>query len=201
MGYANVPKGTIRGPIGTFPSLRALLYRITFSKITPMKRRLSSALFLIGFVAIVGQILLIRELLVIFYGNELSTAIILGSWLIWTSLGSATLGRIADAISHKHRVFGLAQLVLAFLLPSSILAVRLSKILWNIPVGEIVDLATMMGISFTILAPLCFLSGFLFLSHFLPSSIFVTLLSDLLFSICDLEFANCKSNVFPNRKL
>jgi len=127
-----------------------------------MKRRISFALFLIGFVAIVGQILLIRELLVIFYGNELSTAIILASWLIWTSLGSATLGRIADAISHKHRVFGLAQLVLAFLLPSSILAVRLSKILWNIPVGEIVDLATMMGISFTILAPLCFLSGFLF---------------------------------------
>jgi spermidine synthase len=127
-----------------------------------MKRRISFALFLIGFVAIVGQILLIRELLVVFYGNELSTAIILASWLIWTSLGSATLGRIADAISNKHGVFGLVQLVLALLLPSSILAVRLSKILWNIPVGEVVDLTTMMGISFAILAPFCFLSGFLF---------------------------------------
>ena len=127
-----------------------------------MKRRISFALLLIGFVAIVGQILLIRELLVIFYGNELSTAIILASWLIWTSLGSATLGRIADAITNKHRVFGLVQLVLAFLLPSSIVAVRLSKILWSIPVGEVIDLTTMMGISFAILAPFCFLSGFLF---------------------------------------
>ncbi|UCD70593.1 MAG: hypothetical protein JSW70_06180, partial [Syntrophobacterales bacterium] len=127
-----------------------------------MKRRISFALFLIGFVAIVGQILLIRELLVVFYGNELSTAIILASWLIWTSLGSATLGRMADTISKKHRVFGLVQLVLAFLLPLSIIVVRLSKILWNIPVGEVVDLATMMGISFAILAPFCFLSGFLF---------------------------------------
>ena len=127
-----------------------------------MKRRLSFALFLIGFVAIVGQIVLIRELLVIFYGNELSTAIILASWLVWTSLGSASLGRIADTISNKHRVFGLIQLLLALLLPSSILVVRLSRILWSIPVGEVIDLATMMVISFAILAPFCFLSGFLF---------------------------------------
>ena len=127
-----------------------------------MRRQLSFALFLMGFVAIVGQILLIRELLVIFYGNELSTAIILASWLIWTSLGSATLGRIADAISNKHRAFGSVQILLAFLLPSSILMVRLSRILWNIPVGEVIGLATMMVISFAILAPFCFLSGFLF---------------------------------------
>jgi O-antigen/teichoic acid export membrane protein len=56
-----------------------LLYGVTFLKIRAMKRRISFALFLIGFVAIVGQIVLIRELLVIFYGNELSTAIILMS--------------------------------------------------------------------------------------------------------------------------
>ena len=63
-----------------------------------MEKRLSFALFLIGFAAIVGQILLIREDLVVFYGNELSTAIILATWLLWTSLGSPTLGRIADSV-------------------------------------------------------------------------------------------------------
>jgi spermidine synthase len=129
---------------------------------TPMKTRLSFALFLIGFAAIVGQILLIRELLVVFYGNELSTATVLACWLIWTSLGSATLGRVADTIVNKEKVFARLQLVLSLLLPMSILAVRLSKIIWRIPVGEIADLGTMMGISFTILAPFCFLSGFLF---------------------------------------
>jgi spermidine synthase len=40
--------------------------------------------------------------------------------------------------------------------------VRLSRILWSIPVGEVIDLATMMAISFAILAPFCFFSGFLF---------------------------------------
>jgi spermidine synthase len=130
--------------------------------ITAMKTRLSLALCLIGFAAIVGQILLIRELLLVFYGNELSTAIILASWLVWTSLGSAALGRIADALPNKHRVFALVQLLLAVLLPASILAVRYAKILWNIPVGEILDLVRMLYIAFAILAPFCFLSGFLF---------------------------------------
>ncbi len=145
-----------------YPCLLLLLFKITFPKISSMEKRLSFALFLIGFAAIVGQILLIRELLVVFYGNELSAAIILASWLIWTSIGSATLGRIADTIPNKQRVFALVQLLLSLLFPVSILAVRLSKIIWNIPVGEIVDLGRMMYISFAILAPFCFLSGFLF---------------------------------------
>ncbi len=127
-----------------------------------MKTRVSFALFLIGFAAIVGQIILIRELLVVFYGNELSTAIVLASWLVWTSLGSVTLGRIADSILNKWRVFALVQLFLSSLLPLSILAVRLSKIVWNIPAGEVVGLEKMMTISFAILAPFCFFSGFLF---------------------------------------
>lgn len=127
-----------------------------------MGKRLSFSLLLIGFAAIVGQILLIRELLVVFYGNELSAAIILASWLIWTSIGSATLGRTADVIPGKQKVFALVQLLLSILLPMSIFATRLSKIIWNIPAGEIVDLVRMMSISFAILAPFCFFSGFLF---------------------------------------
>jgi spermidine synthase len=127
-----------------------------------MKKQVSLALFLIGFAAIVGQILLIRELLVVFYGNELSTAIILASWLVWTSLGSATLGRIADTILNKQKILALVQILLSLLLPLSIFAVRLSKIVWNIPVGEVVGLGKMMSIAFVILAPFCFLSGFLF---------------------------------------
>lgn len=127
-----------------------------------MRLQISFSLFLIGFLAIVAQLILIRELLVVFYGNELSTAIILCSWLVWTSLGSTILGRITDNLPNKQKVFALAQLLLSILLPASIFTVRLSKIIWNIPVGEIVDLGRMMLISFSILAPFCLLSGFLF---------------------------------------
>ncbi len=105
---------------------------------------------------------MMRELLVVFYGNELSTAVMLASWLVWTSVGSAILGRGADSIKMKQRAFALVQLALAVLLPASVMMVRSSKLLWGIPVGEVAGPTKMLGISFTVLAPFCLLSGLLF---------------------------------------
>jgi spermidine synthase len=131
-------------------------------KIGGMARQLSFSFFLIGYAAVVGQVVSMRELLVVFYGNELSTAVILASWLMWTSLGSAILGRGADSIKRKRRAFGLVQLAVALLLPASIMMARSSKLLWGIPVGEVAGATKMLGISFTVLAPFCLLSGLLF---------------------------------------
>ena len=36
-----------------------------------------------------------RELIVVFYGNEISLGIILVGWLLWTALGSGLAGRLA----------------------------------------------------------------------------------------------------------
>ncbi|MGQ9653442.1 MAG: spermidine synthase, partial [Thermodesulfobacteriota bacterium] len=127
-----------------------------------MTRQLSFSLFLIGFAAVVGQVVYIRELLVVFYGNELSTAVILASWLVWTSVGSAILGRGADSIQEKRKAFALVQLALAVLLPASLMMVRSSKLLWGIPQGEVAGATKMLWICFTVLAPFCLLSGLLF---------------------------------------
>ena len=56
---------------------------------------LRAVLALIGFTAILAQIVLMRELMVVFYGNEISLGIILANWLLWTALGSGVLGRLA----------------------------------------------------------------------------------------------------------
>lgn len=109
-----------------------------------------------------GQIILLRELMVVFYGNELSIGMVLASWLLWTGMGSSLLGRIADFFKNKLLVFAVTQILLSLILPLSIFLVRTSKIMWNIPVGEVVTIPKMMGISFSVLAPFCFLSGFLF---------------------------------------
>jgi hypothetical protein len=45
----------------------------------------SAALMLIGFSAVLGQIVLMRELMVVFNGNEISLGILLGAWLFWTA--------------------------------------------------------------------------------------------------------------------
>lgn len=127
-----------------------------------IRRRHNYAFFLIGFAPLTAQILLIRELLVVFYGNELSMGMMLGAWLLWTALGSMVLGRRVDRVLDKQRLLASTQAVMAVLLPLSILYVRWSKLLWGVPAGEIVDLARMVGIAFTAVAPFCVLSGFLF---------------------------------------
>jgi spermidine synthase len=52
-----------------------------------------AALGLIGFSAVVGQIVLLRELIVVFNGNEISLGIMFATWLFWTAIGSILSGR------------------------------------------------------------------------------------------------------------
>ena len=73
-----------------------------------MKKSILFSIFLIGFTAMSAQIVLLRQLITIFYGNEISLALLLGAWLFWGAMGSWVLGRWADRI--KHRQFYLALL-------------------------------------------------------------------------------------------
>ena len=61
-----------------------------------------AALALTGFSAVVGQIVLMRELIQVFNGNEISLGILLGTWLLWTAVGSgfASAGEGWGATGH-----------------------------------------------------------------------------------------------------
>lgn len=109
-----------------------------------------------------SQIILMREFLIVFYGNELSLGLILASWLIWGAAGSWLLGRIADRIRPKITFFSLCQLFLSILLPLSILAIRSLKLIIKVLPGEIIAFSPMALSSFIILAPLCSLLAFMF---------------------------------------
>lgn len=128
-----------------------------------MRRRLIFALILLGFSAMAGQIVLMRELLVVFYGNELSLGITLASWLFWMALGSWGIGKwIVGRISQRLVVLSLGQITLAFLLPISVLAARLIPLWFNYLPGEIIGVLPMSLATFLLLAPICTLGGFLF---------------------------------------
>ena len=60
-----------------------------------MKKEILFATFLIGFTAMSAQIVLLRQMIVVFYGNEISLGLFLSAWLFWTALGSWLLGRFA----------------------------------------------------------------------------------------------------------
>jgi spermidine synthase len=105
---------------------------------------------------------LVRELLITFYGNELSIGFILAAWGFWVGLGSWILGRRADRIKKGIDVFILTQFLVWLLLPLEILLVRVSKNIMGIGVGEIIGPLPMLYFSLIVLAPLSLVIGFQF---------------------------------------
>ncbi len=127
-----------------------------------MKYPLHYATHLIGFTSMVAQILLMRELMVVFYGNELSISIILGMWLIWTAIGSSLLGRIVDRLRHPERWLVGCQFLAAYALPASIVGAREYRNIFDTLPGELLGINHILLSAVVLLAPLCLLVGFQF---------------------------------------
>jgi spermidine synthase len=115
-----------------------------------------------GFSFTVTQGLLIRELLVAFFGNELSIGLILGCWLILEAIGSGLLGRLADRWAKRPASFAALQVLFALLLPLSLYAAYASRSLVGAIPGEGVGLVPIFWASFLILAPVAMVDGAMF---------------------------------------
>jgi len=119
-------------------------------------------LLLIGFTATVAQVLLMRELLVVFYGNEISLGLFLASWLLWTAAGSSLFGLKLLSFDDKRKVMAGLQVLLAFALPLTILAVRCAKDVFITVPGEMLGPWPMLLTALVVLGPFCLLSGGMF---------------------------------------
>jgi spermidine synthase len=120
------------------------------------------ALLMMGLSGIIAQILLLRELLVSFLGNELTLGIILANWLILEAAGSYGLGRSLTKDERRLESYALFQLVFSLALPVAIYLSRTFKnLLVTIP-GEAVGFAPIFYSSFLILLPVSIPHGALF---------------------------------------
>jgi len=127
--------------------------------------KLPLLLLALGFTSMVSQVLLMRELVVVFYGNELSLGIMLGSWLFWVGTGSYSGGIILPRARSMSRFSAVAllQVLLGLLSFATFLALRmLPLILRQETAGEVIGYVPIAITSFLLLAPLCLLLGFLF---------------------------------------
>ncbi|HAZ32161.1 MAG TPA: hypothetical protein DCY61_05670 [Dehalococcoidia bacterium] len=120
------------------------------------------AFLVVGFSEIVGQVLLIRELIINFQGNELSLGVILANWLLLIAVGSWGLGRFADRLPTRASIFVITQILFCLILPAQLLLARTINNLIGIEPGEIVALIPIFYSSLMVLAPLCILHGFQF---------------------------------------
>lgn len=116
----------------------------------------------VGFGETIGQILLIRELLVNFQGNELSLGVILAFWLLMISVGSWVLGKLAPKFSPQPSTFVFTVILHAFILFFQLLLSRWVNIIIGVRPGEIAGLASIFLACVIVLTPLCLLHGFQF---------------------------------------
>jgi predicted membrane-bound spermidine synthase len=138
------------------------------SNVQSMPSRLSLylTLFCLGVLAQVAQALLVRELLVVFYGNEVSLGAFFASWLFWVGVGSLAViptgvFRHTEVARRPRRggAVGQGSLLVAilgalpWLLGLQILAARLSRGFMETSSVELLGLGELLLATFVITLP------------------------------------------------
>jgi len=119
-------------------------------------------IFVVGLSGIIVQVLLLRELLVSFYGNELTLGIILANWLLAEALGVLLIGKLVDRIKNKVGLFISLECAFLLVLPIAIFLSRVFKNLLGIPFAEAIGLSSVFFVSLLIILPVGFCHGALF---------------------------------------
>ncbi len=116
------------------------------SEMSASVRRLFAVMFCAGLYAMLAQILLLRELLTAFYGNELTIGAMLSVWLIMIGVGSLMVQPLLHrmALSHLWRGMAVLLLLLAAVLPAQVWVIRIIRIILHVPYGEYVPFAAML---------------------------------------------------------
>ena len=120
---------------------------------------LLGAVIALGFAGQVGQILLLRELLMVFHGSELSIGVILAAWMVWVGVGSRWASHYVPRARRPLRllVCWVAGLFLA--MPASLVASRLIRGFFPVLPGALLSLSDMVIACFLLLAPVGLLLG------------------------------------------
>ncbi|MBP8645453.1 MAG: hypothetical protein KBH99_04950 [Syntrophobacteraceae bacterium] len=117
---------------------------------------------LAGFTGTIAQILVLRELLVLFCGNELSSGVVFFCWLLWTGCGSAVAGFRRCRTSNPDKSLVLTLSLLGVVFPLTLIGIRGARFLLGIPLGDLVPPGWMLLISLGFSCFLCLTCGALF---------------------------------------
>ncbi|MFP5276026.1 MAG: hypothetical protein ACLGPM_02835 [Acidobacteriota bacterium] len=118
--------------------------------------------FLVGFTAAVGQIVLMREALALFNGNELSLGVILAAWLAWTAAGSGLSGWLLRNRPSVRVPAAVVACVWGVSLPLTVWALRESRASFQTVPGELLGLIPLTLLCAACVSAFCLLSGSLF---------------------------------------
>jgi spermidine synthase len=103
-----------------------------------------------------------RELIVVFNGNEISLGIMLATWLFWTAAGSSLSSRFALGGNDARRAVAALECLLGVSLLPTISALRASRTFFQTVPGELVGPVPMLLTSLACLSLFCVVAGSLF---------------------------------------
>lgn len=121
-----------------------------------------TSVIIIGLSGIVAQVVLLRELLVSFYGNELTLGLILANWILLEATGVFVIGKFIDKINNKINIFVILEVIFSLSLPVSIYLSRVIKPVSGVSFGEAVALSRIFYYTLFIMLPVGFCHGALF---------------------------------------
>ena len=120
------------------------------------------AVLMLGATSQIAQVLFLRELLMVFHGNELSIGIILAAWLIWVGAGSRLGAALSIRCSNPIGLLYFCTAGILLFLPVTIWLIRGLRSQFAVLPGAYLSLTDITLSAFLVLAPACLLLGILF---------------------------------------
>ena len=117
------------------------------------------AVLMLGAVSQIGQVLLLREFLMVFHGNELSLGLILAAWLVWVGIGSRLGAFLVERTPRPLFLLTLSSAGMLLVLPAAIFLIRGLRGFFDVLPGAYLSLTDMTLSCFLIMAPACLLFG------------------------------------------
>jgi spermidine synthase len=125
-------------------------------------RPLAPLVLAYGAATLAGQVLILREILVLAQGQELKLALGLSCWLFWTGLGSLMGGWLASRRAPGPAPLAVLLAFLAWLLPGTLLMARALPTLAPQALGQSLPPISALLLFLALLAPFCLVSGSVF---------------------------------------
>jgi len=104
----------------------------------------------------------IREILVVFYGNELCLGIIFACWLFGVAVGAGTAARIIERIRQKLLLYLFLLILMGILFPVQIYSIRILRSLLHVPPGEFISLVKLFFGTLSTITPFSLFIGAIF---------------------------------------
>ena len=123
---------------------------------------LTAALASVGAATLTVQVLLLRELMTAWSGNEMSFGIALTIWLLTGGIGSAAYGLVARRAAPSRSALARGLLALGVLAPATLFAARALRGAMGLTTGEVSGLSPLILASLMSLAPFTIVAGLIF---------------------------------------